>query len=605
MENLDYGIIGNCKSAALISKVGTIDWCCLPDFDSSSLFAALLDPKIGGHFGITVDDSYTIKQTYVWNTNILKTHFVSPEGEFELLDFMPRYDLEQGGYYTPPDIVRYFKWISGRPRFIVDYNPRLEYALHDTYLIEEEDYIKSYTKEGEYDSVYLYSDLPKSNVIEKSPITLEKSAFVLLSYNQKILHQTLELQYLKLNKTKVYWLDWAHQIPTYTHYQDEILRSALTLKMLSYDKSGAVLAAATTSLPETIGEVRNWDYRFCWIRDASMVIRVMAQLGHLNTVRRFIRFIVDLIPDKNEKIQIMYGINREKFLEEKELLHLSGYEGSAPVRVGNAAYLQKQNDIYGVLMDVILQQFKLFDTTLEVGEELWTITRGVVKTVEHNWTKPDKGIWEIRTGEKHFVFSKVLCWVAIDRAVKIAKLLKKENYVRTWSQLAQTIKDDIYTKGWNEKVQSFTQYYGSEDQDAANLLMESYGFIDASDEKYKLTVEAIEQELCEDGLMYRYRNHDDFGVPTSSFTICTFWLINGLYVIGKRKKARKMFDELLSCSNHVGLFSEDIDFKTKRLLGNFPQAYSHLALIETAIRMSEGNFSDDEEILQAIHGDVN
>jgi GH15 family glucan-1,4-alpha-glucosidase len=516
MDNLDYGIIGNCKSAALISKTGTIDWCSLPDFDASTIFAGLLDEEKGGHFAIKVDDSYTITQDYVWNTNILKTTFKSLEGSFELLDFMPRYEVETDGYHTPPDVVRYFKYLSGAPKFRLDYEPRLEYARYATIIEERKDCIKSYTEEGNYDSIYLYTNLSKKDILAKAEIVLKADAFVMISYHQKILEQTIEHQYLKLNKTKVYWLDWAYVMPAYTHYKKEISRSALTLKMLSYDKTGA---------------------------------------------------------------------------------------GSKPVRVGNAAYVQKQNDIYGVLMNVIHQHFELIDTSLEISEYLWTITRGIVKTVGHNWQEPDKGIWEIRGEEKHFVFSKVLCWVAIDRAVSIAKIVRKNDYVEEWSELAATIKKDIYANGWNEKVQSFTQYYGSDDQDAANLLMESYGFIDASDEKYRLTVKAIEKELCEDGLMYRYRNHDDFGVPSSSFTICTFWMINSLQAIGEVDKAKAMFDQLLSYSNHLGLFSEDIDFKTKRLLGNFPQAYSHLALIETAINISHGSVSRDAKILRAIHGE--
>lgn len=600
MDNLDYGIIGNCRTAALISKKGSIDWCSLPDFDSSSVFASLLDKKIGGCFKINVDDSFEIDQSYIKNTNILCTRYSGKEGIFEVRDFMPRYKLNKGGYYNPPDIIRYFKYISGKPKFSIDYYPKLEYAKHETITEEINDFIKSYTVEGIYDSLYLYTDLSKKDIINNTAITLEKDSYILLSYNQKILAQTIDIQYLNLNKTKVYWLNWANEITSFTEYQKEIERSALTLKMLSYDKTGAVLAAATTSVPEKIGEERNWDYRFCWIRDASMVIKVMAKLGHMNTVKRFMNFVIDIIPDKDEKIQIMYGINRQKTLTEVKLTHLSGYENSRPVRIGNAAFIQKQNDIYGVLMDVILQHFKLFETSLDIGEYLWTITRSIVKIVENNWNKPDKGIWEIRTEEKHFTFSKVLCWVAIDRAITIAEIINKPSYSNNWKKLADTIKEDIHKHGWNKKIKSYTQFYGSDDQDAANLLMETYGFIDARDEKYIMTVKAIEKVLCVNGLMYRYKNKDDFGLPGTSFTICSFWLINALSSIGENKKAKKMFDKLLSYSNHLGLFSEDIDFKTKRLLGNFPQAYSHLALIETAIKLSRGNITEDEKVLDAI-----
>lgn len=601
MTNLDYGIIGNCTSAALVSKTGSIDWACLPIFDSSSVFAKLLDTSIGGSFEIIVDPAYTIDQAYIPNTNLLKTTFSEGSNVFEIIDFMPRYKREKKGYYNPSDIIRYFKHISGAPTFKINYDPKLEYAKFNTQTVIEEDYIKSYTTEGEYDSLYLYTDFDKKAFLTQQTITLTKNAFVLISYHQKLLQQDVERQYLVMQKTKTYWLDWSSRVTSFSQYTNEIVRSALVLKLLSYDKTGAVLAAATTSLPETIGEERNWDYRFCWIRDASMVVRVMAKIDRMDTVKQFMKFIIDIIPDKDEKIQIMYGINREKILTEETLDHLKGYENSGPVRIGNAAYYQKQNDIYGVLMDVIYQDFKLFENSLENSEYLWTITRSIVKIVESNWQKPDKGIWEIRTEEKHFTFSKVLCWVAIDRAISIAKTIRKEKYVDLWQPLADEIKKDIHTYAWNEEVQSFTQFYGSTDQDAANLLMEPYGFIEASDDRYKKMVKAIQKDLCQDGLMYRYKNQDDFGIPSSSFTICTFWMINSLHAIGEKQEARDMFEKLLSYSNHLGLFSEDIDFKTKRLLGNFPQAYSHLSVIETAINLSMGKTTEDEKIKDALH----
>jgi alpha,alpha-trehalase len=600
MNNLNYGIIGNCKSAALISENGAIDWCCLPDFNSSSVFARILDKDKGGTLEILVDNSYTIKQSYIRTTNILSTKYSNGTDSFEIIDFMPRYKDENRGYYNPPDIIRYFNLTSGKPKFTFNYQPQLEYAKHETHTVIDDEFIKSYTSEGDYDSLYLYTNFDKEAIVKQQEIELTEHGFIVLCYDQKLLNQTIDRQYLKLQKTKVYWLEWANELTSFSRYNKEIVRSALVLKLLSYDKTGAVLAAATTSLPESIGEERNWDYRFCWIRDASMVIKVMSNLGHLNTVKRFMNFIIDIIPDKDEKIQIMYGINREKKLTEETLEHLSGYENSSPVRIGNAAYVQKQNDIYGILMDVIFQQFTNFKISLENSESLWTIVRSIVRIVENNWQKPDKGIWEIRTEEKHFTFSKVLCWVAIDRAIKIAKIIRKDNYVKLWQPLANTIKNDILENSWNEKVNAFTQFYGSEDLDAATLLMEPYGFISAKDERYIQTVKATEKELCEDGLMYRYKNKDDFGLPSSSFTICTFWLINALNAIGERKHAKSLFDTLLSYSNHVGLFSEDIDFKTKRLLGNFPQAYSHLALIETAINLSKGSLTEDEKLLEAL-----
>lgn len=600
MNNLDYGIIGNCKSAAIISIDGSLDWCCLPDFDSSSVFAKLLDKKIGGHFSIIVDESYRITQMYIPDTNILRTRFNNGKDSFDVIDFMPRYATENKGYYSPPDVIRYFKYKSGRPKFRLDYQPKLAYARYETFCKSEEDYIKSYTEEGFYDSLYLYTNFERGKILDSEEIELEFDGFALISYNQKILAQTVKNQYLKLQRTKIYWLDWIEKTTSYQEYHDEIARSALVLKLLSYDKSGAVLAAATTSLPETIGETRNWDYRFCWIRDSSMVIKVMNLLGHENTVKRFIGFITDIISDKDSKIQIMYGINRQATLTEETLDHLEGYEGSKPVRIGNAAYFQKQNDIYGVLMDVIYHQFLDFSTDVDDCEYLWTITRTVVNNVKENWQKPDKGIWEIRNEDKHFTFSKVLCWVAIDRAEKIARLIHKYEIADKWHKLADKIKEDVLTHAWNEELQTFTQSYGSTNNDAANLLMEPYGFISAKDPKYINMVKSVEKELLNDGLMYRYRNEDDFGTPKSSFTICTFWIINALNAIGQKLKAREMFERLLSYSNHLDLFSEDIDFETKRLLGNFPQAYSHLALIETAINLSKGDLTEEEQVVSAI-----
>jgi GH15 family glucan-1,4-alpha-glucosidase len=587
MDNLNYGIIGNCRTAALVSDKGSMDWCCLPEFDSASVFAKLLDDKIGGQFSVDVDANYKISQVYVKDTSILKTNFESEEGSFELYDFLPRYPKKDKVYHAPPEVVRYLKVTAGRPKLKVDYNPKLEYALGNTEIYIKKNFIVSLTEADEFDTLFLYTSLPKEAVVNSETITLTEDAFFLMSYNEKIDLPSLSSVALDLEKTKVYWLNWSYNTPKFGYYDDEILRSAMALKLLSYEKTGAILAAATTSLPETIGEVRNWDYRFCWIRDASMVVKVVSQLGHTRMTKRYLQFITDLIPDKNEKLQIMYGINKEKELTEKILTHLSGYKGSSPVRIGNAAYAQKQNDIYGILVDVIYQELVKFKSDTDNKEELWTITKGIAWVVGNHWQQPDKGIWEFRTEDRHFTFSKVLCWVAIDRAIKISKLFGKTSKLERWKTLEQAIKHDIYQNAWNEDVQAFTQSYGSKDLDASVLLMETYGFIDAKDPKYISTVKAIGEHLTNDGLLYRYKNKDDFGLPSSSFTICTFWYINSLNKIGETDEARRQFERLIGFSNHLGLLSEDIDFKTKRLLGNFPQAYSHLALIETAINLSK------------------
>jgi len=582
MDNLNYGIIGNGRSAAMISQSGSIDWFCLPEFDSDSVFASLLDKEKGGHFRIITSSNYRVYQSYVKNTNILSTFFTDGENTFELLDFMPRYKTSVNSSFTPPEIYRYIRYISGNPIIKVEYNPKLNFAKGKTRNEINGNYIKSYAIEGGYESIYLYTSLAYEDIIQENEIRIEQSHYLLLSYNQKLVDINIDRAYLEYQRTKVYWLNWINRSKVYDNYNDVISRSLLVLKLLSYQRSGAFLAAATTSLPETIGEERNWDYRFCWLRDASMTLDTLVRMGHLSAARKYMSYIKNIIRSKDESFQIMYGIRGEKILEEKILDHLSGYKNSKPVRVGNAAYMQNQNDIYGFLMELIYLYYQYFAGTLDETEDIWSITRSLVRTVAANWKLPDHGIWEIRTETKHYVLSKVLCWVAVDRAIAISKLIEKTDFIEEWEKLAEEIKDDIYKNGWSESKQAFVQSYGEEYLDASILLMEQYGFIAAEDDKYVTTVQAIKKELFYEGLMFRYIHSDGLGLPGSSFTICTFWLVRALFVTGNKEEAREILDTLLTYSNHLKLFSEDIDFKTKELLGNFPQAYSHVALIQTA-----------------------
>ena len=594
MKNLNYGVIGNCTSAALISQNGCIEWCCLPYFDSPSVFAKLLDRRKGGEFDIRVAPDYKISQYYLSRTNLLVTSFSRKRDKFELIDFMPRYKRDSGMYHCPPDIVRYIRHISGKPEIRVVYDPRPAYSQHDVKKEVRDEYIKHVTTGGSYESTYLYSDLDYQRIADNEPIVINRDCYFLLSYNQKLMELSLDTILLEYEKTRVYWLDWSATTRRFARYNDEITRSALVLKLLTFQRTGAILAAVTTSLPEEIGSVRNWDYRFCWLRDASMNISVLTKLGHYKVARNFLNFILDIIPYKDEKIQIMYGINRQKNLKEKVLDSFAGYENSKPVRIGNAAFTQKQNDIFGVLLDVIYQYLMTFRlAVVEDREDLWTVVRTLARHVENNWRKKDRGIWEFRSWRKHFTFSKVLCWVAMDRAMKIAESFSMVNYVRVWRQIREEIRQDILKNGWDPDVNAFVQAYGEPHLDAANLLMEHYGFIAADDPKYVATVIQTRDTLSRSGLMFRYRNQDDFGIPRSSFTVCSFWLIKSLFKTGRIKEAETLFRRVLSYHNHVGLFSEDIDFDSKRLLGNFPQGYSHLALIDAAITLSGEDLTNE------------
>ena len=505
-DNLNFGIIGNCKSSALINEDSSIDWSCLPEFDSPSVFCKILDEKIGGSFKIDCDSSYSIDQKYMEKTCILITTFKNSENEFEVIDFMPRYQKENGIYYSPPQIVRALKLIKGKPKFRVLYDPKLSFSMGKTNSYIKENFIVSVLNEDRYETLYLYTDLNKNKILNTSEITLTENHFMTISYNEKIIIPGIESTFLELEKTKVYWTNWCYKTPLFKNYNDQVLRSAMTLKLLTYEKTGAVLAAATTSLPETIGEVRNWDYRFCWIRDASMVIKVIAKLGHVRIVKNFIEYIIDLIPTKEQKLQIMYGIKGEKLLTEKTLDHLSGYKNSKPVRVGNAAFSQKQNDIYGILMDAIHYKIEKFTDENDKHEELWSIVKSIVWVVNNNWKLPDKGIWEFRNEDQHFTFSKLLCWVAIDRAIKISEIIQDGKSAKKWTPLRDEIKSDIMENAWNEKKGAFTQSYNSDHLDASVLLMEPYGFVEAKNKKYISTVKAIGKELSHEGLLFRYKN---------------------------------------------------------------------------------------------------
>lgn len=587
MKTLDYGVIGNCRTAALISAKGSIDWCCFPDFDSPSVFARILDEEKGGCCELIVPDDYTITQQYLDNTNILSTVYKRAEDWFEVLDFMPRYKTSDHDYYLAPEIYRYIRYKQGAPKFRIRYQPAPNYARDPVTHENTGKYIKSYAATDENKAIYLYTGFSLTTIQQSAEITLSQDQYILLSAHQKLIPVNLELVCLEFERTKVYWLNWNNRSKNYTLYNDLITRSMLVLKLMSYQYTGAVLAAVTTSIPETIGDVRNWDYRFCWLRDASMSIETLLETGHKEGAKRFIGFIRRIIKSEYGDFQIMYGIRGEKVLTEEILPHLAGFENSRPVRIGNGAYNQKQNDSYGYLMDVIYKYYRFDPGTQDEVEEVWAIVKIIAYTITKDWRKPDEGIWEIRNRKEHFVFSKVMCWVALNRAYKIANILNEKKYAERWGKEAELIQKDVMEKGWKEELQSFSQAYDNLEFDSSLLLMEKYGFISAQDIRYRKTVKAVQAALYHKGLMYRYTAHDDFGTPSSAFTICTFWLIRALYVIGEKEEAQAIFERIVTYSNSVGLFSEDLNFDTKTSLGNLPQAYSHLALINTALLFSQ------------------
>jgi len=583
---LDYGIIGNCKTAALIKKNGSIDWCCFPRFDSPSVFAKILDDKKGGCFEINPVGNYDIKQQYIKDTNVLETIFFDGKNKFKLIDYFLRY-RENGKIIKDNRIYRIIKVIKGNPKVKIIYDPKLDYARGKTTLEIKNNNIIA---ENKKQALYLYSTSNLNHVLNKKILELKNNDYFILSFNQESKKHSIEIINDGLKKTIAYWYDFVNKATWPKSYRTAVIRSALVLKLLTYDESGAIIAAATTSIPEIIGEERNWDYRFCWLRDSSFTINALTRICHFDEAFDYMRYLrrITLTCDISTKncdldMQIMYGVNGEKILEEKILGHLSGYKNSKPVRIGNAAYKQKQIDVAGEVIDTIHEFYVHYRYVEKINDEIWQLVVHLVNYVRDEWKNKDHGIWEFRTIKEQFTFSKLLAWTALDRGIEIAKFFKKDIDIKEWKKIREEIKQSILKNAWNVKKQAFTMFYGSNDLDASILLMPYYEFIDAKNEKMKKTIEAVEKELVDDPFVLRYKRKDDFGRQKNAFLICTFWLIDALYMAGHKKKAKKLFRDILKYCNHLGLHSEDIDIKTKELTGNFPQAYTHIALINTAV----------------------
>lgn len=581
-NNYNYAVIGNCTSAALVNEDCSIDWLCLPFFDSSSVFARILDEEKGGNFKIWAKDIIKIEQTYLYHTPIVKTVFTTKDGVFEVRDYMPRFSTHDTHIYCPSEIHRNIYLAQGSPKITIELNPRPNYGLSAAKITPNKEYLKITTIEGEYNSYYLYTNLNTDDLIKGKEIDLKESAYFLLSYHEKLEPVTSDKMLMEYERTKSYWLYWVYRTKVPDKYKELIIRSIITLKLLMFQRTGAVIAAPTTSLPEIIGKDRNWDYRYCWIRDGSMIIDLFARMGHAGTSLRYIKFILNRMLVKDYHISVMYGINGEENLEEKILDHLAGYEGSNPVRIGNAAFKQQQNDVYGQLIETIYTSYVVdFRNDLLLNEEIWTMVRSLAKKVESIWREPDCGIWERRGPMQHFVHSKVMSWVAMDRAAKIAQFIGKTQYISKYLKVAEEIKEDILKNGWDDELKSFVMYYGGKELDASNLLMLHYGFLDKKDPRIMSMVLNTYRELTKDGFVLRYKAADEFGLPQNAFIVCTFWMINALYLTGHEQQAREMLEKMMGSANRFGLFSEDIETDTGRLTGNFPQGYSHLAFIQT------------------------
>jgi len=591
----DYGVVGNMRTVALVGKNGSIDWFCFPRFDSPSVFAAILDDEKGGRFRIApTREDVTYKQFYWPETNILVTRFLSPDGIGEVVDYMPMpVDRHQ--------LVRHVRAVRGRMGFRMECCPAFNYA-RDSHRVEITESRACFN--GSDLGLVLTGAVPMKQqhggVIAEFTLSEGQEVIFTLGLSDRGDDSIAPLSPSEatelLSRTVDYWRRWLSQC-TYTgRWREMVYRSALALKLLTYEPTGAIVAAPTCSLPEDMGGERNWDYRYTWIRDASFTLYGLMRIGFTETATRFMEWLDgrchELQPDGS--LNIVYGIDGTQILTEEVLAHLEGYKGSRPVRIGNGAYRQFQLDIYGELMDSVYLYNKY---GAPVSFELWTHLRRLVDWVCENWHRKDQGIWEIGADQQHFVYSKLMCWVALDRALRLAAKRSFPADHARWMQVRDQIYEDVITKGWNARLQAFVQSYGSEHLDAANLMMPLVFFVSPTDPMMLSTLDAISRTprnggLTSSGLVYRYdveRTPDGIKGEEGTFSICTFWLVEamtraGRYDHARLEGARLIFEQMLGYANHLGLYAEEIG-PGGEALGNFPQAFTHLAFISAAFNL--------------------
>ena len=580
-----YAVIGDLHTAALVGLNGSIDWCCFPYFDSASVFASMLDAARGGSFHIAPAVAHTSEQRYSPATNVLITTFsLDAGGVVELTDFMPITTSGHRGDF--PEIHRGVRCTRGEAEVVVRFAPRFDYGAsmirllprwHGVLATDAQDDVL--TLAGPRDIWWRFEG---GVAIAAIKLREGEQAWFVARYDddevRPIDHYQSET---KLKDTIAFWDAWTARIQYTGRYRSVVERSALALKLMCFQPTGAIVAAPTTSLPEQIGGIRNWDYRYAWLRDSAFVLYSLNILGHIEEADRFMRFLKRVCRKTDDThLQIMYGIDGRRHLTERVLDHLDGYRGSKPVRVGNGAYDQLQLDVYGE----VLETAYLWSRRHEVTEGTWLTLQRLVDWVADNWRRPDSGIWEVRAGLQHYVFSKVMCWVALDRGIRLARRFRLPADLTRWQAERAAVHAEVMEKGWSEKKQSFVQYYGTEALDASNLVIPMVNFLPSDHPRVRGTVMATLRELTSEDqeLVYRYRNDDGLPGEEGVFSICTFWLAEALALCGEVERGERIFQRMLKHANHVGLYSEELNPATGEFLGNHPQAFTHIALINCA-----------------------
>jgi len=594
----DHGLIGDLQTAALVTTDGVLDWFCCPRFDSPSVFASLLDADRGGFFKISPDrDDYVSRQLYLPDTAILVTRFMTPDGVGEVHDFMP---IADGGATDRHRLVRNIRVVRGEMRFAIEIQPRFDYgrAAHKLELTEAGGVFQS---DGL--GLTVHGIAPPGTSIQSSGIALERAGdglrwtrtlregeiggVVLESMGGTPRLVPPEEAQRLADETARFWRGWLHRSTYAGRWREMVARSAITLKLMTYAPTGALVAAPTTGLPEQAGGERNWDYRYTWVRDGSFSIYALLSLGYTEEAAAFAAWLRDRAAEytgEGRPLKIMYRVDGTSGLVEETLEHFEGWRGSRPVRIGNGAADQLQLDIYGEAMD----SFYLADSQgLQAAHEGWKDLARIIDWLCENWDQPDEGIWETRGGQKDFTYARYQTWIALDRAIRIATRRGRPANLARWTTERDRVYNQIFDRGWNPKVGAFTQHYETEVLDSSLLMMPLQGFISPRDPMWLSTLKAMDRELVSDSLVYRYNpsaSPDGLAGNEGTFSLCTFWYVDALARAGRLEEARLVFEKMFTYANHLGLFSEEID-ATGGQLGNFPQAFSHLSLISAAVNL--------------------
>jgi GH15 family glucan-1,4-alpha-glucosidase len=582
----DYALIGDTHTAGLVSREGSIDWLCLPRFDSPACFAALLGDRSNGRWLLApAGGVQEVRRRYQGDSLVLETEYRTDDGVVRVIDCMPP-------RHRDPDVARVVEGIKGRVRMRMDLTIRFDYGSIVPWVRHEGGALHAVAGP---DSVWLRTPVPVwgENWTTLADFTVaegERAPFMLTWHASHRPAPRRIDPVQALGDTEAWWGEWASGIDYQGGWQDAVIRSLLTLKALTYAPTGGIVAAPTTSLPEQLGGVRNWDYRYCWLRDSTFTLSALMLAGLADEAKAWREWLLRAVAGQPQQMQILYGVAGERRITEQELDWLSGYQGSRPVRIGNAAVNQFQLDVYGEVMDTLHVGRYI---GLESDEAAWDLQQALLEFLESNWRQPDEGIWEIRGPRRHFTHSKVMAWVALDRAIKAVELMGHEGPVDRWRAVRRELHDEVCREGYDSGRDSFVQFYGADHLDASLLQIPLVGFLPADDPRVKGTVAAIQRELVVDGLVHRYppqasQSVDGLPPGEGTFLACTFWLADNLALMDRREEAVAIYERLLTLRNDVGLLAEEYDPASRRLLGNFPQAFSHVALVNSANYLSEG-----------------